>query len=29
MKLPEWLAVSNRWKHLVGVFVVPLSLPMV
>lgn len=24
MKLPEWLAVSNRWKHLVGVFVVSL-----
>lgn len=24
MKLPEWLAESNRWKHLVGIFIVSL-----
>lgn len=24
MRLPRWLAVSNRWKHLVGVFIVSL-----
>lgn len=22
--LPEWLRVSNRWKHLVGIFIVSL-----
>lgn len=24
MKMPKWLAESNRWKHLVGIFVVSL-----
>lgn len=24
MKWPKWLAESNRWKHLVGIFVVSL-----
>lgn len=24
MKLPKWLEESNRWKHLVGIFLVSL-----